>query len=451
MKHPQIQPISWQGGPATIHRALQNELHSFCLYSGVKGRFSYVGSNPLAHLAIYPNRVEWFSRSPSPQPSPVQGEGVYGKNPFDVMKKIISFSSQVSPSSFFASGWVGFLGYEMASFADEALPRRDLSTDTLIGWWGFYDPVFVFDHVEERAWIASWKDGRGGVSPPEIAVPVGTNIPGGETPPLRSNFTKAKYLQSVKKVLEYISAGDCYQVNLSQQLKGNYSHEQNLVDLFWNLVSKHPAPFSAFLDCGKTKILSLSPEEFITIRGNKITTRPIKGTRRRGSEEHEDPQMVEDLKNSLKDQAELLMIVDLERNDLGKVCQPGSIRVPHLKQVESFDYVHHLVATIEGELREGIHPIDAIRALFPGGSITGAPKRRAMEIIQELEPDPRGVYTGVIGFLDFSPLACLNIAIRTLEVTNGEIKFGVGGGIVADSDPSAEYEETLTKAKVCLE
>jgi len=217
--------------------------------------------------------------------------------------------------------------------------------------------------------------------------------------------------------------------------------------LYHALRSANPAPFAAYLDCGGVQVLSSSPERFLRIEGRRIQTRPIKGTRPRAGDAAADARAARELLASAKDRAELLMITDLERNDLGRVCVYGSVRVVERVALESYATVLHLVSTVEGRLAEGVTAVEAVRACFPGGSITGAPKIRAMEIIDELEPSARGVYTGAVGWLGFDGDADLNIAIRTLVHRDGRVWFHAGGGIVADSVPSLEYEETLHKAR----
>ena len=251
-------------------------------------------------------------------------------------------------------------------------------------------------------------------------------------------------MRAVRRILEYIAAGDCYQVNLSQRLSAPYSG--SAWSLYERLRAASPAPYSAFLDCGDHQVLSSSPELFLRVRGGEVETHPIKGTRPRGRTPEEDAAAAAELLSSPKDRAELLMIVDLERNDLGRVCRFGSVTVPELYRLESYANVHHLVATVRGQLRPQITPLECLRAAFPGGSITGAPKIRAMEIIEELEPVRRSLYTGAIGWVDGRGDGEWNIAIRTMVVKQGVVQFHVGGGVVADSDPQAEYEETLAKA-----
>ncbi|MDP6958932.1 MAG: aminodeoxychorismate synthase component I, partial [Planctomycetota bacterium] len=263
-------------------------------------------------------------------------------------------------------------------------------------------------------------------------------------PPLSQNFSKEDYLKAVGIAKEYIEAGDIYQVNLSQRFE---TTGPDPWEVYRKLKQESPAPFSAFLDMGGKSVLSSSPEQFLSVHHSEITTRPIKGTRPRIRNREEDKKMGRELYSSRKDDAELAMIVDLERNDLGRICQAGTVEVKEAKKLETHPTVHHLSATIRGTLRENVGSADILRATFPGGSITGAPKIRAMEIIDELEPTHRGVYTGAIGMFGPQREMNLSIAIRVLHHEKGRYSFQVGGAIVADSDPESEYQETLVKAR----
>ncbi|HEY2909958.1 MAG TPA: aminodeoxychorismate synthase component I [Gemmataceae bacterium] len=263
-------------------------------------------------------------------------------------------------------------------------------------------------------------------------------------PGVTSNFDRAGYEAAVAKVVDYIRAGDCYQVNLSQRLLAPL--REHPLDLYARLRHLNPAPFAAYFDMGESQILSASPERFLKVESGSVETRPIKGTRPRGRTPTEDAALIEELRSNAKDRAENVMIVDLLRNDLGRVCDYGSIRVPTVCEVESFRYVHHLVSEVRGQLRPECAPMDLLRAAFPGGSVTGAPKVRAMQIIAELEPTSRGPYCGSLGFIGFDGTMDSNILIRTFTAGRGWLQFPVGGGIVADSDPRREYEETLHKA-----
>lgn len=263
-----------------------------------------------------------------------------------------------------------------------------------------------------------------------------------------SNFTRKQYVEAIQKIKGHLEAGDCYQINLSQRFYCKLPEGFDAFSYFQFLQQKHQAPYAAYLDFGDRQILSFSPELFLHKQGREILTQPIKGTRRRGNSADEDERLKQELRQSKKEKAELLMIVDLERNDLGKICETSSVRVQELYEVESQDYVHHLQAKVGGLLKEGLTLTQILQACFPGGSVTGAPKKKAMEIIRSLEPHSRGIYTGALGWVDGQGDFLLNLAIRTMEIANQEAIFCVGGGIVVDSDPSFEYEETLLKAKV---
>jgi para-aminobenzoate synthetase component 1 len=266
---------------------------------------------------------------------------------------------------------------------------------------------------------------------------------------LDSNFTKEEYLSAIKKAKEYIKQGDIYQVNLSQTFQAKNSSSG--FDIYRRLRKISPSHFSAYLDGGDFQILSSSPESFLRLEGDKVTTRPMKGTRGRSKNRLEDLKFRKELLKSQKDKAELLMIVDLERNDLGRVCSYDSIKVSALRQVEQYNTVFQTTATVEGRLHKNKDRIDLLRACFPGGSITGCPKIRSMEIIEELEPTRRSIYTGSLGYLSFSGSMAFNILIRTVLKKQDKLYFGAGGGIVADSKPEEEYSETLVKAKAMIQ
>ncbi len=261
----------------------------------------------------------------------------------------------------------------------------------------------------------------------------------------RSNFTKADYIHTIGRIKDYIRAGDVYQVNLSQRF--DTALPCHPYELYRRLRRLSPAPFASYLNFGERQIVSCSPERFLRLRDGHVETRPIKGTRPRGRNPAEDAALRQELIASEKDRAELLMIVDLERNDLGRVCEVGSIHVDEIYRLEAHPTVFHLVASVSGDLPVSADVFDCLRAAFPGGSITGAPKIRAMQIIDELEPHRRHVYTGAIGYIGFDGNCDLNIAIRTILCTGGRAYYNVGGGIVWDSDPESEYQETLDKGR----
>ncbi len=259
----------------------------------------------------------------------------------------------------------------------------------------------------------------------------------------RSATSRAEYEASVRAVQEGIADGDIYQVNITQRFAADFSG--NPYTLFEHLLARSPAPGGAFLDTGSRQILSASPELFLRIDGREIRTQPIKGTRPRDRDPARDGRLAYELITDPKEIAELIMITDLERNDLGRVCEYGSVTVPDLLRPEKFAQVHHLVSTVTGQLRRDVSPLQALRACFPGGSITGAPKKTAMEWIQRLEPCPRGLYTGAIGYFAFNGDAAFNIAIRTLVRDLNELHYHVGAGITADSEPAREFDETMQK------
>jgi para-aminobenzoate synthetase component I len=293
-----------------------------------------------------------------------------------------------------------------------------------------------------RDWSSAAPTGSS-VSPPSYPA---VEVEGADAIGLRSTFTRRGYLDAVARVREYIVAGDIFQANLSQRFHAPLPVPP--FQLYQQLRKRNPAPFSAYLGFGELQVLSASPERFLRLdQQRQVETRPIKGTRPRGLGPMHDAALGRALAESEKDRAENVMIVDLLRNDLSRVCRPGTVRVPELFALEHHPTVHHLVSTVLGELDPSADAIDLLRATFPGGSITGAPKVRAMEIIAELEPTQRGVYCGSIGYLSASGAMDTSIVIRTYLALRGQVYFQAGGGIVADSDPELEYRETLDKAR----
>ena len=266
----------------------------------------------------------------------------------------------------------------------------------------------------------------------------------------RSCFTPDAYRAAVKRVIDYIFAGDIFQANLTQRFLADLPKDHEPAALYLSLRERNPAPFAAYVGAGDTSVLSTSPERFLKLTDGAVETRPIKGTRRRAENEEADAAIREELLASEKDRAENIMIVDLLRNDLSRVCRPGSVEVKEYCALKSYETVHHLVSTVTGTLEEGRDAIDLLKAAFPGGSITGAPKIRAMEIIAELEPVTRGPYCGAIGYIGFDGAMDTNIVIRTMVIREGKAAVQAGGGIVADSNPDAEYQESLDKASALL-
>lgn len=354
----------------------------------------------------------------------------------------------------FAGGGIGWFAYDLGRWIERlpAAPADDLRFPDL--WFGLYDSLVAWDHAkgEALACACEWEGGR---SLQESVAEVERVLarPGRVSAPasvrnLRADHTRESYAEAVRRAKEHIFAGDIYQVNLSQRFDAEA--EGPALAIYRRLRECNPAPFAAFLSTPEGEVLSSSPELFLRIDGRRVETRPIKGTRPRFGEAEADERARGELLASEKDRAELTMIIDLERNDLHRVCETGTVRVPRLYGLEEYATVFHLVSTVEGTLREGIDVADCLRAAFPGGSITGAPKIRAMEIISQLERSARSVYSGSIGWIGFDGDAALNIAIRTLLRAGDRLSFRLGGGIVADSDPDAEYEETLHKGRGIL-
>jgi para-aminobenzoate synthetase component I len=308
--------------------------------------------------------------------------------------------------------------------------------------FGVYDEVLLYRHAT-REWLATGPQLPEVLAQAPVSKPVGQ---AGEGPHFQPDSSPEAYQALVRRAQEYIAAGDIYQVNLAHRFRAPWPAGTDALPLALRLRSASPAPYAAFMDLGGRQILSSSPESFLRISGQHIRTRPIKGTRPRFHEAEADERSAIDLIRSEKERAELLMITDLLRNDLGQVCEYGSVRVTDLLKLERYEQVFHLVSTIEGQLRPDISHIAALAACAPGGSITGAPKKRATEIIAELEPAPRGLYTGAIGYFGTHGESQFSIAIRTITIEKGEASFHVGAGIVADSVPELEWQETLHKA-----
>lgn len=436
-----IKEINTKLSAFEIFTIFKDEKDSFILDSAMDknklGRYSFISSNPFKTLK-YKNSNE---------------------NPLDFLQEELNkYKVENKTQLPFIGGAVGYLSYDLGNYI-EKLPRS--AKDDLNGYdlyFGLYDSVIVVDHLKEKTYIAT----------PNLDVKKEENLVlnienkineaeiNGVNPicyeekevtptKLKSNFTKKDFENSVEKVRQYIKNGDIYQANLTQRFSGKTTLSS--YELYRDLRKVSPAPFGAYLNFDDFNILSNSPERFIKCMDKKLETRPIKGTRPRGKNKEEDLKLQEELRNSEKDKAELLMIVDLERNDIGRISKIGSVKVPELFVIEPYANVNHLVATVVGELDEDKDAVDAIKATFPGGSITGAPKIRAMEIIDELEPTQRNAYTGSIGYIGFNGDMDLNIAIRTVIKKEEDVYFQVGGGMTWGSDPREEYQETLDKAQ----
>lgn len=449
---PLVQELTYQD-PCVIFSFFYTEPWAIFLDSAKTqtnlGRYSFIALDPFQTLVSKNGHIEFADQC-------------YEGDPFKVLQQQL----QQFPQSrhvdvpLFQGGIAGFFGYDLCHHLEQLPSARcddrqfpDLAV-------GFYDVVLAFDHVLRRAWIFSsgypaqdsarqkrarercdyFVEKLSRVAPRKKLGTMQSAFN------LESNFTADNYQKMVQQVIDYIYAGDLYQANVSQRFSAQMSEEFDPYELYCRLRSLNPAPFAAYLNCLETVLVSASPERFLQCINNNVESRPIKGTRPRGKTLQEDVRLANELLKSEKDRAENTMIVDLIRNDLSKVCLPHSVQVAQCCGLESYATVHHLVSVVKGQLQHGYDAIDLLRATFPGGSITGAPKIRAMEIIAELEPTPRGPYCGSIGYIGFDGSVDLSITIRTYAIKDHTITFQVGGGIVADSDPQAEYEETLVKA-----
>ena len=497
---PLIQEIATAPTPESLVENLRGERGVVLLrssaFDAAQARYSFVAANPFLTFRSSGSRCEIFDAQLSTQNSQLQ----FG-NPWHLLDALMSRHELLDEidSPFPLGGAFGCWGYDLKNFTEPKLPRRAANDLELPDCHvGFYDSLVVFDHQLGKVSIVStglnadgsrtevrangqlefWKQKLVEVQTLTPALSLSerarekpfqpreqseaANLHEQRKPflPLlgeqrqrlwrvradvHSNISREQFITAVERAQRYIRAGDIYQVNLSQRL--TVPCDFSGWELFQKLSAVSPAPFSAFLDCGDFQIASSSPEQFLRMSGSHLVTRPIKGTRPRDADPTRDAQLAYELQTSAKELAELVMITDLLRNDLGKICEFGSVQVPELARLEKFAQVQHLVSTVEGRLRKDVSHFAALASSFPGGSITGAPKFRAMEIIDELEPVSRGPYCGCHGYLGFNRESHLSITIRTAVCKDGAAHFNVGAGIVADSVPAAEYEETLAKAR----
>ncbi len=430
-----IQEIAWQE-PNDCFAALAHEPYLAFLDSAATGdarsRFSYICLDPFKILRPQQDDAldllarELAQHAPTPGPLP------------------------------FTGGAVGFFSYDLGLGLEPVPSRHDNPSNLPDIFIGFYDTLIGFDHTAHRAWLIMAS--RPGQDTATQATNLLARLNHAPKPaPLpklhwQADMDQTEYQTHVQRILAYIRAGDIYQANFTLRHVAPRPANLNPAALYLALRQTSPAPFAAYLDCGEgLALLSASPERFISLSPNgDIETRPIKGTRPRHTNPVQDAALAAELAQSPKDRAENLMIVDLLRHDIGRVAQTGSIRVPELFQVESFASVHHLVSCITGKLRPELGPVDLLRVTLPGGSVTGAPKIRAMQIIDELEPCRRGPYCGAIAWIGFDGAMDSSIIIRTLIVTPTHVLMQSGGGIVADSQPDAEYDEMRLKASPML-
>lgn len=382
-------------------------------------------------------------------------EKLWTNKPLNIIREIFNDHKSKYNYNFnsdtFATGLAGFFSYDFGMQLEKVESKNPDSTNLPEIFLALFDSVLVYNHQTKKYEAYSHHSSKEFL---DFIFSRLNSVKKYNSKNLKvnfkSNFTKDEYLKTIKKAKKYIEEGEVYQINLSQQFEA--VSDIHPVELYSKLREKNPAHFSALICVNESQwILSSSPELFFDLKGHTVITKPIKGTIKRGINKEEDENLKQKLLESEKDAAELVMIIDLERNDLGKVCKAGTVKVKSLKKLETYASVHHLVAEIEGQLEVGKDIFDLINAMFPGGSVTGAPKKRAMEIIDELEKTKRGIYTGSIGYIDLSGNAMFNIAIRTLVYDNGKLYLNLGGGIVYDSDPENEYLETLQKGKKIFE
>lgn len=424
------------------------------------GRFSFFGSEPFLTLSY----CDGFCIIDGPR-----GTKKIRQRPLEVLRKLLkkySLEGASKLSSVLLCGAVGFFSYDFG-FSIENIKRRNRTLETIPDMkFAFYDCIVSYDHLLKEVTVFSSGFPENGllrrkrsilrlseveekIKKRSLKFSVKNDFSVLENIALIPNFTKMSYVAGIKKAKDYIARGDIYQVNLSQMFKVKACLDD--WQLYKRLIEKFPVSFSAFFKDRTFSIISASPEKFLSFDGRKVTTRPMKGTRKRTQDPLYNRKLRRELLSSKKERAELLMVVDLERNDLGRVCDYGSIKVDNLRMIESYSNLFQATAEVSGILHKDKDIFDLIRATFPGGSITGCPKIRAMEIIEELEPDTRSIYTGALGYISFHDTMQLNILIRTFLKIGNDISFHVGGGIVADSDPKSEYEETLIKGRALME
>ena len=421
--------------------------------SDASGYFAAIVDLPWAAWLDSGGMARYDILTAAPQRTIVQEAGT-GGDPFELLRAELGESCTSAAGIPFAGGALGYWSYDLARHS-MLLPSIAQDAERLPSMAvGLYDWALVLDHELQTAKVVSHQRyAETAALLPQLLRRLQDNapLPGDDfrvQGKVESNFTHDSYRAAFDAVQGYLQAGDCYQINLAQRFSAAASGDA--FGAWLELRRLSPAPYGAFLNLPQAQILCASPERFLSVHEGRVETRPIKGTRPRGDEEESDRRLAEELRANPKDRAENLMIVDLLRNDLGKCCVPGSVRVPKLFEVESYANVHHLVSTVEGELAPVRGAFDLLRDCFPGGSITGAPKQRAMQIIEQLEPHRRGVYCGAIGYVGFDGNMDTNIAIRTLVYSAGQIRCWAGGGIVADSQCEAEYQETLDKASAML-
>ena len=434
-------PLLYTADATAYYRAIDDLPWAVWLDSGGMGRYDILCAQPVTTIITHGDESEITNPS---------GTLHTDADPFQLVRQQLGAPVPPLPGIPFAGGALGYWSYDLAR-RDVELPAHAQDAEHLPQMAvGIYDWAIVLDHHTQTARLVSHQrtPATAHILPQildrlyAIALPTRTDF--AVHGAIRSNFTRNTYEAAFNKVQNYLLQGDCYQTNLAQRFAARATGDA--LSAYLELRRLSPAPYAAYLSLPHAQILCASPECFLQVRAGQVETKPIKGTRPRGKDAQSDAAIAQELQRSAKDRAENLMIVDLLRNDLGKSCIPGSVQAPKLFEVESFAQVHHLVSTVTGQLAPGQNALSLLANCFPGGSVTGAPKRRAMQIIEQLEPHRRGVYCGSIGYVGFDGNMDSNIAIRTLVYSGEEIRFWAGGGIVADSEVQAEYQETLDKA-----
>lgn len=441
-----VREVKINFNPLEVYNMFKNEVDTILLDSSKEdknlSKFSFIGINPFMTFEARGNN------------SFIDNVEVSGE-PFDVLEKLIEeykIPQEIYSNIPFISGAIGYISYDVCrileDIPDTSLDDFNISDIKFI----FYNNIIIFDLHNNKQYITSLKGSEEEIDlimdKIKNSIKIEENKVEGIKKEFVSNFNKIDYKSAITKLKNYIISGDVYIANMTQRFYTESTEDS--FEIYKKLRSINKAPFSAYMNFNDFQIISSSPERFLEVNNRKVVTRPIKGTRPRGQTKEEDIKNSLELLNSEKDKAELLMVVDLERNDLSKVCKHHSVKVTELFKLETYATVFHLVSTVEGKLKDEVSAIKCIKECFPGGSITGTPKIRAMEIIEELEALKRNIYTGSIGYFDFRGNADFNIAIRTIIKKDNKAYFGVGGGITYDSNEEDEYNETLDKAKALM-
>ncbi len=449
---PRLQRLPYHADSADRFEAIRHESWPVFLDSGrpmvEQGRYDILSSDPYLTLVTRGEETRITHADGSSR--------ISSEDPLELLREALSpINAREFQDLPFCGGAIGYFSYDLARRWERLPSLNPVSSTPPEMALGLYDWALVVDHQEQQSWlVAAGRDPRTLQRWPQRIAQMsesGAPSPGRFelTGPFRSNLSREEYQRRFETIQRYIRDGDCYQVNFAQRFHSRL--QGDVWAAYRRLRAINPAPFGAFQQTPFVSLLSCSPERFLRVRGRHVETRPIKGTAPRSADPARDASLRRELAQSAKDRAENLMIVDLLRNDLGRVCEIGTVQVPRLFDIESFARVHHMVSRVEGMLERERDALDLLRACFPGGSITGAPKRRAMEIIEELEDARRGIYCGSIGYIGFDGDMDTNIAIRTLCQRDAGLEFGVGGGIVADSRVDAEYQETLDKAAAIID